>query len=100
RRIEDGLAADRGLRRILPRTSGFATRRQDPGECLVSYVISAFNNMPKIRLTVDCLSRRFGEPLGDGQFTFPSPERVAEARRSPLRACILGYRAPYLREVA
>ena len=100
RRIEDGLAADRVLRRILPRTSGIAIMRQDPWECLVSYVISAFNNIPKIRLTVDCLSRRFGEPLGDGQFTFPSPERLAEARLSTLRACILGYRAPYVREVA
>ncbi len=98
--IEKALAADRVLRRTLPRTSGIAVMRQDPWECLISYVISAFNNIPKIRLTVDLLSRRFGEPLGGGHFSFPPPERLADARLASLRACILGYRAPYVRQVA
>ncbi len=99
-RIERALAADPVLRRLLPHTGGIAIMRQDPWECLISYVISAFNNIPKIRLTVECLTRRFGEALGDGRFTFPSPERLAEARLPALRACILGYRAPYVRGVA
>lgn len=98
--IEETLAADRVLRPILPRTSGIAVMRQDPWECLISYVISAFNNIPKIRLTVNVLSRRFGVPLGGGHFSFPPPERLAEARLASLRACILGYRAPYVRQVA
>ena len=97
RRIERRLAADPILRRALPYTSGIAVMRQDPWECLVSYVISAFNNIPKIRMTVDCLSRRFGEPLGGGRYAFPSVERLADARLSALRACILGYRAAYVR---
>ncbi len=100
RRIEEVLAADRVLRRVLPRTSGIAIMRQDPWECLISYIVSAFNNIPKIRLTIDHLCRRFGTSLGGGRFGFPTPERLAEARLSALRACILGYRAPYVRAVA
>jgi N-glycosylase/DNA lyase len=100
RRIERDLAADPVVRRILPFTSGIAVMRQDPWECLVSYVISAFNNIPKIRMTVERLSRRFGVPLGGGRYAFPSPERLADARLPALRACILGYRAPYVRAVA
>jgi N-glycosylase/DNA lyase len=99
-RIEFTLARDPVLRRVLPRTHGIALMRQDPWECLISYVISAFNNIPKIRLAVDALARRFGAPLGGEQFAFPAPARLAEAPISALRACILGYRAPYVRATA
>jgi len=90
--IEDRLRRDRILRRILPHTTGIALMRQDPWECLVSFVISAFNNIPKIELTLERLCRRFGG--------FPSPGALAGARARDLRSCFLGYRAPYLSEVA
>ncbi len=98
--IEGALAQDRILRRVLPLTSGIALMRQDPWECLVSYVISAFNNIPKISRTIDHLARRFGDPIAVDAWTFPGPERLAAARLSALRACILGYRAPYVRDLA
>lgn len=98
--IERTLAEDRVLRRLLPRTSGTALMRQDPWECLVSYVISAFNNIPKIVQTIDHLARRFGDPIGGDAWTFPHPEQLAGARLGALRACILGYRAPYVRDLA
>jgi len=99
-RIERALARDAVLRRILPHTTGIALMRQDPWECLVSFVISAFNNIPKIRLSVDHLCRRFGEPLLGGAFGFPTADRLAASRLAALRACHLGYRAPYVRGVA
>lgn len=99
-RIERTLARDPVLRRILPHTSGIAVMRQDPWECLVSFVISAFNNIPKIRLSVDRLCRRFGEPVPGGDFGFPSAARLAQARLPALWACSLGYRAAYVRGVA
>jgi N-glycosylase/DNA lyase len=98
--IEATLARDRVLRRLLPRTSGIALMRQDPWECLVSYVISAFNNIPKIVMAVERLSQRFGEPLPGGAARFPTPDRLADARPEALRACVLGYRAPYVRDLA
>ena len=99
-RVERALARDPILRRILPHTTGIAVMRQDPWECLVSFVISAFNNIPKIRLSVDHLCRRFGEPLPGGGFGFPSAARLAASRLPALWACALGYRAPYVRGVA
>ena len=98
--VEAALARDPVLRRLLPQTSGLALMRQDPWECLISYVVSAFNNIPKIRLTVERLSRRFGRPLGGGRFAFPTPSRLADAPLRSLRACLLGYRAPYVQAVA
>lgn len=100
--IEAALAADPVIRRLLAYTSGIAIMRQDPWECLVSYVISAFNNIPKIQLSVRKLSERFGEPIArtTGEWTFPPPERLADATLRDLRACALGYRARYVREIA
>lgn len=98
--VERALARDPVLRRLLPHTTGIALMRQDLWECLVSFVISAFNNIPKIRLSVEALARRFGRPLGAGHFAFPEPGRLAEATLRSLRACILGYRAPYVRDLA
>jgi N-glycosylase/DNA lyase len=63
-------------------------------------VISAFNNIPKIEQSVAHLARRFGKPITNGDWAFPAAERLAEARLSELRACILGYRAPYIRALA
>jgi N-glycosylase/DNA lyase len=103
--IEDALARDRVLRRILPHTSGIALMRQDPWECLIAFVISAFNNIPKIQLTMDRLSLRFGDaiavPAGHpAARMFPAPDRLADATLPALRGCVLGYRAPYVRGIA
>jgi len=98
--IERALATDRVLRRVLPHSSGTALMRQDPWECLVSFIISAFNNIPKIELSLKDLARRFGTRAAGSIWTFPTPERLAGARLWELRHCALGYRAPYVREVA
>lgn len=98
--IEAQLGHDRVLKRIFPSTSGIALLRQDPWECLVSFVISAFNNIPKIEQSLDRLTRRFGEAVGDAGWTFPKPGRLASAGLAELRRCLLGYRARYVKAVA
>lgn len=98
--IENRLRRDRILQRILPHTTGIAIMRQDPWECLVSFIVSAFNNIPKIEFTLDRLCRRFGKPVAGDGWLFPSPSALAAAKLRELRFCLLGYRAPYLAEVA
>jgi N-glycosylase/DNA lyase len=108
--VERALARERVIRRLLPQTSGIGLMRQDPWECLVSFVVSAFNNIPKIQRSIQALARGFGEPIADGQaggsdagpadWTFPCPERLAEASLPALRRCLLGYRARYVRDIA
>lgn len=98
--IERALAEDRVLRRVLPQSSGTALMRQDPWECLVSFITSAFNNIPKIELSLKHLARWFGTHVAGGIWTFPAPEQLAAARLWDLRRCALGYRAPYVREAA
>ena len=98
--IEAALAEDGVLARILPHTRGIAILAQDPWEVLISFIISANNNIPKITQSIERLARAFGEPLGDGAHAFPAPARLAAARPQTLAACLLGYRAPYVRAAA
>jgi N-glycosylase/DNA lyase len=98
--IEAALAADAVIARILPRTRGIGILAQDPWEVLVSFIVSANNNIPKICQSIERLCRSLGAPLGDGAYAFPTPERLAAARSRTLAACLLGYRAPYVRAAA
>lgn len=100
RRAEAALAADPVFSRVLPYTTGLSLLAQEPWEILISFIISQNNNIPKIRRSIEGLARALGEPLDDGIFAFPRPERLAAARMRTLAACALGYRAPYVRAAA
>jgi len=89
--MRDSLAACRGLRLL----------RQEPWECLASFICSSTKQIVQIEQIVGLLCRRFGETLpvppgADSAWAFPSVERLAAASEAELRACKLGFRAPYL----
>ncbi len=98
--IERVLRQDPVLGSLLPATSGLALLHQEPWECLISFIISAFNNIPKIELSLHRLARQFGEEVGERVWAFPSPEQLAGASLRDLRRCALGYRGPYVRDVS
>jgi len=82
---------------------GLRLLRQDPWECLASFILSSTKQIVQIRQIVESLCQRFGAPLppppGSGLgdvWTFPSPARLAGASETELRACRMGFRAPYL----
>jgi N-glycosylase/DNA lyase len=82
---------------------GLRLVRQDPWECLASFVLATNSNIPRIEGMVASLSERFGESIefeGDTFHSFPSPASLAEAEPSALDACGLGYRAPFIRHVS
>ncbi len=98
--IEKVLAKDPVLARVLPHTRGISILAQDPWEVLISFIISQNNNIPKIIRSIERLSCALGEPLDAGACAFPSPARLASAHHRTLAACLLGYRAPYVRVAA
>jgi 3-methyladenine DNA glycosylase/8-oxoguanine DNA glycosylase len=60
--------------------------RQDPTECLFSFICSSNNNIPRITLMLDRLRAAYGEPLADGQYhAFPSIDALAAAPEQALR---------------
>ena len=61
---------------------GIRVLRQPPFETLITFIISANNHVPRIRSIVERLSARFGEPVGENMYAFPSPEALARADES------------------
>ena len=82
---------------------GMRVLNQDPWEALLSFILSANNNVTRIRNLVAALCRAFGEGVSIGErqlYAFPGPEKLAAAEESALRALGVGYRAPYLKKTA
>ena len=77
---------------------------QDPWECLVSFLCSSNNNIPRITKMLSAIRREYGEPLitiaDEVFYSFPSLEVLMDkATDSDLRSkCGMGYRAKYLME--
>jgi N-glycosylase/DNA lyase len=99
-RIETALSRDAVLARVLQHTRGTGILAQDPWEALISFIISQNNNIPKIKHSIERLARSLGARLDGDAFAFPTPARLARAHRRTLAACLLGYRAPYVRAAA
>jgi N-glycosylase/DNA lyase len=115
--MRNAVAACRGLRLL----------RQEPWECLASFICSSTKQIVQIRQIVEMLCQKFGDPIehrgGPAErrkqprdsgflpkaatpalFAFPSPQKIAAATEAELRECKMGFRAPSLlnaaREVA
>ena len=78
-------------------TAGVAVRqlRQEPFECLMSFICSQNNNVKRIAAMIEKLCTTFGSPIGD-RFAFPTLAQLAQASETQLRELGFGYRAPYI----
>ena len=105
-RLEPVLASftnDEPARAAVERFYGLRVARQDKWECLASFLLATNANIPRIQKMISSVCDRFGEKVGfEGETysSFPTPTSLAEAKVPELRACGLGYRAPFLRHVA
>ncbi len=87
------------------RTFGCGLRilNQEPFETLISFIVSANNNVKRIRGILDRLCVLCGEPFsfeGETYYKFPTPESLAACGVQSLTQCGSGYRAPYIKEAA
>ncbi len=80
---------------------GMRIMRQDPWECAVSFVLSSNSNIPRIKKNINDICRVHGEPIefdGHHTYSFPAPQALAKSKK--LGKLALGYREPYVRELA
>ena len=94
---------DAVIRKTLIQLEGLRLVRQDPWECLISFICATFANIPRIKRMVHNLCQAFGQPIicnGSTEYLFPSPKSLASASINQLLACNLGYRAKYVKAAA
>jgi N-glycosylase/DNA lyase len=101
--IRDGIGRDENIKTALLEFWGLRIIRQDPWECLTSYICATYKSIAAIKQMLLKLSKRFGRKMtldGYDFYTFPTPEKLANTTESGLAACGLGYRAKYVLETS
>ena len=102
-RVYASLSADERLRAAIDRYTGMRVLRQDPWECLVSFICSSASNIPRITTNIESICTAFGRPIAMGgqvRHAFPTPADLAEGGAAALRELGLGYRAEYIAATA
>jgi len=102
--LEKILAAfpdDPPMREAVAACQGLRLLRQEPWECLASFICSSTKQIVQIEQIVGLLCRRFGQELpvppgANPTWTFPTAEQLVAASETELRECKLGFRAPYM----
>ncbi|HOI57080.1 MULTISPECIES: DNA glycosylase [unclassified Methanoculleus] len=82
---------------------GLRLVRQQPWECLISYICATNTNIPAVKRRVALMAERYGKPIDGHSGTahaFPEPEVLAETSHADLWDCKLGYRTDYVCEAA
>ncbi len=92
--------ADPHLEKAVAECYGIRLLKQEPWEAICSFIISANNNIPRIKGIIDRLCRLLGEPLGGDNYAFPTPEKVAAAGIEGLAPIRAGFRAKYIIDAA
>ncbi|MDR0840495.1 MAG: DNA-3-methyladenine glycosylase 2 family protein [Christensenellaceae bacterium] len=98
--IEALLRADARLSPTLDAAQGIHIFNQEPFETLISFIISANNNIGRITGIIGRLCALAGEPIDGGGYAFPTPRAMAALTQAQLRDIGAGYRAPFLLQSA
>jgi len=90
------IGEDKHVRRAIRCFGGLRISRQDPWECLISYICATYKNIPAIKNMILNLSKRFGRKITFNShhfYTFPKPSDLAHASLEEIKGCKLGFRA-------
>ena len=94
--IKDNLSkADNNMKVSIEYGHGIRILKQDVWETLISFIISANNNIPRIKGTIEKLSKKYGKEIkwnNKSYYTFPSAEELSKATVKDLRLLGLGFR--------
>lgn len=98
--IINSISKDKFMREVIRQNDGMRIMRQDPWECLISYLCSARNKIPKIKQNLSMISKTFGNPISNQDhegFSFPEPGKISNLEA--LRACKIGFRSEFIHQV-
>lgn len=88
-------AIDEYLKESISFGEGIRILKQDLWECIISFIISANNNIPRIKKIIERLSKTYGKEIefeGEKYYTFPTPEELSKASVQDLRDLGAGFR--------
>ena len=90
---------DENVKLAVKNNSGIRNLRQDFFEMIISYIISANNNIPRISKSIDEISKRYGTEInfeGEAYYLFPTVNQLSNVTKDEFRKCGVGFRDKYL----
>ena len=97
--IIDMLHTDKYLAAAIDTYGTIRILNQEPWEALCSFIISACNNIPRIKGIVERLCEAFGEKTLTS-YSFPGAQKIASLNPEDLDIIRAGYRVPYILDAA
>jgi N-glycosylase/DNA lyase len=97
------ISKDEYIRRAIDQYYGLRIVRQEPWECLISYICATYKSIPAIKKMINNISKCFGNKItldGNDFYTFPKPRDLAQACPKNLRSCGFGFRTERVLETA
>ncbi len=101
--IIKSISKDKTVKKAIKEYEGLRIFEQDPFQCLISFIISSNSNIQKIKNSLEKITKKFGKKVkiqNKEFFLFPKPEKIANASINEIKACGVGYRAPFIKEAA
>ncbi len=86
---------DNHMKESISYGDGIRLLNQDLWETIISFIISANNNIPRIKGIIERISKRYGDKIewnGCEYYTFPNPQQLNKASVEDLRNLGLGFR--------
>lgn len=93
------ITIDEHVKDAVKRSSGIRILNQDFFETLISYIISANNNIPRISKSVKEISKRYGKKVifeNEEYYLFPTPQELKDVSIEAYRHCGVGFRDSYI----
>ena len=101
--IIKSISKDKTVRQAVKKYLGLRILKQDPFQCLISFIVSSNSNIQKIKTSLENISKKFGTKIefeSQEFFLFPKPEKLSKASINEIRNCGVGYRAKFIKEAA
>lgn len=101
--IKKTLSKDKVLSEAIKYGEGIRILRQDLWETIISFIISASNNIPRIKGIIERFCENFGEEInymGKTYYSFPTPEKTASLSKEDLSVIRAGFRDKYIMDAA
>ena len=103
KKILDSISKDVTIKDAIKKYPGLRILRQEPFQCMISFIVSSNSNIQKIKLNLENISEKFGEKTcfeKKNFYLFPKPKKLANATVKEIRECGVGYRAEFIKECA
>ena len=101
--IIKSISKDKIVRNAVKKYLGLRILKQDPFQCLISFIISSNSNIQKIKTSLENISKKFGTKIefeNQEFFLFPKPRELSKASINEIRSCGVGYRAKFIKDAA